>query len=145
VYCYYPQEQYSGTPYIHHASSCQHGRFIPFFLIPFLPTFLPPTLYWALFFSLFLACSKGIKMGPINSKRTSVCIAKVDVIKDLMPLPLSLFPPSPGLNHPHFYYIPSPIIIYNATSPRKFIKFPSLSPMICVFLKFITLYRSLPS
>ena len=76
--------------YIHHSSSCQHGRFIPFFLIPFLPPFLPTTLYWALFFPLFLACSKGIKMGLINSKRTSVCIAKVDVIKDLLILPPSL-------------------------------------------------------
>jgi len=75
--------------------------FHPFLSQSLLPSFLPTTLYWALFFfSLSLACSKGIKMALINSKRTSVCIAKVDVIKDLILLPLSLFQPSPGLNHP---------------------------------------------
>jgi hypothetical protein len=31
--------------YIHHASNCQHGLSVSFFLIPFLPPVLPTTLY----------------------------------------------------------------------------------------------------
>ena len=73
----------------------------PFLSHSLLATLPASTLHWALFFfSLFLSCSKGIKMGLINSKSTSVCITKFDVIKDLIPLPLSLFHPSPELNHP---------------------------------------------
>jgi len=177
VYCYYPQQQYSGTSisillissaivfwhqYIHIATilsnsilapvypSCHKlsaRTFHPFLshsLLATLPAY-HPLLGITFFFLLFLACSKGIKMDLINSKRTSVCIAKVDVIKDLILLPLSLFHPSPGLNHPHFYYIPSPIIIYWAKSSWKFIKFSSLRPMCCVFLRFINIYRSSPS
>ena len=56
-------------------------------------------------FSLIPSVQQGNKMGLINSKRTSVCIAKVDVIKDLMPpspVTISTLPwtkPAPFLLH----------------------------------------------
>jgi len=145
VYCYYLQQQYSGTSISITSQVVSTDVSSLSFSFPSChPSCLPPFI-GHYFFPLFLACSKEIKMGLINSKRTSVCLANVDVIKDLILLPLSLFHPSPGLNHPHFYYIPYPIIIYRAKSPQKFIKLSSLRLVFCVFLDFMNFYRSSPT